>query len=123
MLLALLLSVAPGAVLADEPTPPIAVPSGVEEGGPIQGFLTDVVTSDTSGKIEMSAFGVLSNPGLLGWSFLSWNALVAVGASKTEITAGDGYFYQLTVRSSVYTDSGSSYDDQVTLGGDPGDKA
>ncbi|RLC88192.1 MAG: hypothetical protein DRI37_05475 [Chloroflexi bacterium] len=113
----------PGAVLADEPTPPIAAPSGVEEGGPIQGFLTDMVTSDTSGKIEMSAFGVFSTPGVLGWSCLSWNALFAMGASKTEITAGDGYFYQLIVRSNVYTDFGHSYDDQATMGGSPGDKA
>ena len=123
VLLALLLSAWPGVALADEPTPPIAVPSGAEEGGPIQGFLTDMVTSDTSGKIETSAFGVLSSPGLLGWSGMGWNALFAWGASKTEITAGDGYLYQLTVRSRVDTAVDYSEDDNVTVGSSPGDKA
>ena len=126
VLLALLLGAWPGMALADEPGPPIDPPPEAAEGGPTLGSLIDVVTSDTSGEIRTSGAGVLSSPGLLGWSLLGWNWGWVYGDSKTEITAGDGYLYQLTVRSFLSASGGcsrSSYDDHITLGSKAGDEA
>lgn len=124
VLLALLLSAGTSVVLADEPRPPIVdSPPGVAEGGPTQGFLTDEVTSDTSGKIKTSGAGVRSSPGVRGWSALGWNAIWAWGASKTEITAGDGHLYQLNVRSCIFTQVASNEDSQMSVGSKAGDKA